>query len=99
MDSAETCNRGVSQLLEGQKVDPLSCPPSTWVFPGVKDLLGWLKPGLCSITIIAQRGAKASRSCLAAATHPRCNHDDEGEEAGTHHVPHPSAVQLQGHGN
>lgn len=97
---AETQNWGISQLLEGWKANPLPCPPSTRALQGDQALsVDGLEPGVCSDTIILQRGAEGSRSCLAARTYPCCDHDDEGKEAGTHHVPHPSAVQLQGHGN
>lgn len=99
-DCAETRNWGISQLLEGWNVNPLPCAPSTRVFQGDQALpVDRLASGVCSATVIPWRGAKGSRSCLAALTYPRCDHDDEGKEAGTHHVPHPSAVQLQGHGN
>lgn len=81
-------------------MNPLPCLPTTWVLQVDQTLpVDGPEPGVCSATITLWRGDKGNRSCLAACTYPRCNHDDKGKEAGPHHVPHPSAVQLQGHGN
>lgn len=94
----QTQNQGISQLLQGWKVNPLPCPLQLGVSGFQAMPVDGLEPWVCSTTT-TPHGEQGSRSCLAALTYPGCDHDDQGEEAGTHHVPHPSAVQLQGHGN